>query len=1173
MPSNQSNFESLLSVASKIVLQQQRDAFLDDVCKGDPALRQKIEQSLKEPITQFAGHSEDELSSIAKSREAHRSAPTLDLPRVQLRGEGSGQSIGRESHGVVPRVRVDRYALSGEIARGGMGAIIKAHDKEIGRDLAIKVLLETHKDSSEVIRRFVEEAQIGGQLQHPGIAPVYELGMFEDDRPYFTMKLVKGKDLAVLLQARADLSEDRAKYLGIFEQVCQTMAYAHSRGVIHRDLKPANIMVGAFGEVQVMDWGLAKVLVANAKIKSELTPKPAIDHSVIHTHRSDRSTLSPLDLETQMGSVLGTPAYMPPEQALGEVDRLNERCDVFALGGLLVHILIGRAPYSGDDSQEVFRKATRGNLNECMAMLEGCRADETLLKIAHKCLQVDPENRYANAREVATEVSEYLESVEKRLRHAEVETAEQVARAEESLRTAENAVARATAERRTRRLQLTMATIVLLFTTTGALITAMFLRKQQSQTELVADALAQKSDSLYVAHLQMAQQDWRDGAVRRVRELLDKDKPSDTGGDRRSFEWYFLDKLCKRAESTPAFESDDIISNVVVAPDGRFACLALNDSSIRIIDLMSLKQIAALVGHQSKVLNITVSTDGNTILSCDEGEGFIVWTRQADSFSPLVSGRTVQPHHVRLSPDARFVIAPEQDSIKLYDLTLQMPGQPQITSLPLSSPVGDLAWMNDKRHFLAAFQDGVIGAFDVQLPMEMKPLLALEQAAVWMAIASDDRKLAVGSQEAVRLYSISDTLDMTLNRDLGRPDGRLIYLTQTMQMFAAVTDRNASFWNFETGLLGGRIEFKSEEPTRLTASRHAELVATAGTDHLVKIWDPQTGKLRSEIKGHSNTVYGVDFTNLGAVVSGGRDRVLQVADATESAKEMTLHGHSNRVWSISYSPSGEQIASGSEDMSVIIWEAATGRLLKRLTGHTDSVQNVRYSPTEAKLASSSRDGTIKLWDLESGELVGEFLGHKGAVNTLDYSRDGSHLVSGSDDGSAIIWDTSTRLPVQKLENIPGKIWCVTFSIDNSVVVGGTNNQVLQWHPDSKNEPKLLMASDFNITSLRFSHDGKTLACTMSDGTIALIDFEYLVVNSRPTAHTGDAIGAAFSPDGHTLATCGSDARIHFWNRKLMEPTIEIDAHNAHIQSIDFSPDGTNLASGSWDSSIKIWSTK
>src|SRR5262249_35717626 len=151
-----------------------------------------------------------------------------------------------------------RYQLSGEIARGGMGAVLRGRDVDLGRDLAVKVLLERYAQRPDIVHRFVEEAQIGGQLQHPGVVPVYDVGRF-GDRPFFTMKLVKGRTLATILRERADASVDRPRLLGIALQVAQTLAYAHSRGVIHRDLKPANIMVGAFGEVQVMDWGLAKV--------------------------------------------------------------------------------------------------------------------------------------------------------------------------------------------------------------------------------------------------------------------------------------------------------------------------------------------------------------------------------------------------------------------------------------------------------------------------------------------------------------------------------------------------------------------------------------------------------------------------------------------------------------------------------------------------------------------------------------------------------------------------------------------------------------------------------------------------------------------------------------------------------------------------------------------------
>ena len=138
--------------------------------------------------------------------------------------------------------------------------MLKARDPDLNRELAVKVLLESHRHRPELLRRFVEGAQIGGQLQHPGIVPIYDVGRMEDRRPFFAMKLVRGTTLAVLLAGRSSASAELPRFLGILEQVCQTMAYAHARGVIHRDLKPSNIMVGSFGEAQVMDWGLAKVL-------------------------------------------------------------------------------------------------------------------------------------------------------------------------------------------------------------------------------------------------------------------------------------------------------------------------------------------------------------------------------------------------------------------------------------------------------------------------------------------------------------------------------------------------------------------------------------------------------------------------------------------------------------------------------------------------------------------------------------------------------------------------------------------------------------------------------------------------------------------------------------------------------------------------------------------------
>jgi hypothetical protein len=311
-----------------------------------------------------------------------------------------------------------RYQVQGELARGGMGVILLGRDRDLGRELAIKILREDHRNNAAMARRFVEEAQIGGQLQHPGVVPVYELGRLSDGRPYFSMRLVKGQTLAALLQARPSPADDSMRFLVIFSQVVQTIAYAHSRGVIHRDLKPANIMVGAFGEVQVMDWGLARVLRRRGS-EEILSPSTSNDHSPVQTMRTGLPAG-----ETQAGSVLGTPAYMAPEQARGEIDQLDERCDVFGLGAVLCEILTGQPPFTGTSHSEILRQAANGELDEAHARLEGCGADPDLVRLARACLAADPAARPGNAGLVADGVSVYFARVEKRMRAAELAEAQ-----------------------------------------------------------------------------------------------------------------------------------------------------------------------------------------------------------------------------------------------------------------------------------------------------------------------------------------------------------------------------------------------------------------------------------------------------------------------------------------------------------------------------------------------------------------------------------------------------------------------------------------------------------------------------------------------------------------------------------------------------------------------------
>ena len=355
-----------------------------------------------------------------------------NIPQVLLRDTDSVNDPGpviRPSSPEIPdpSERAARLQLFGEIARGGMGVVLKGRDSDLGRDLAVKILLESHRDKPEMIRRFVEEAQIAGQLQHPGIVPIYELGAFGDRRPYFAMKLVKGHTLAEILGNRKSTREGLERYLAIFQSICQTMAYAHARGVIHRDLKPTNVMVGSFGEVQVMDWGLAKVLPRGGAFEDASAGHTKDQGTVIATVRSDSDS----DL-SQAGSIMGTPSYMAPEQARGEIDQVDERADVFALGSILCEILTGQPAFTGRSSAEIQRKAARGDLRDALERVKSSLADPDLIALTEICLSPECCDRPRHAGEVAERMDAYRTGVQERLRQAEFARAQETARAEEA---------------------------------------------------------------------------------------------------------------------------------------------------------------------------------------------------------------------------------------------------------------------------------------------------------------------------------------------------------------------------------------------------------------------------------------------------------------------------------------------------------------------------------------------------------------------------------------------------------------------------------------------------------------------------------------------------------------------------------------------------------------------
>jgi eukaryotic-like serine/threonine-protein kinase len=353
--------------------------------------------------------------------------PTMLFPRQELRIGNVLLTLRRirtaeTSTGLAPQtetvlrylpaeLRDDRkYHVRGLIAMGGMGAVLDAEDLATRRPVAMKVLLNAN--TSEDVARFIEEAQITAQLEHPNIVPIYELNVNELDKPFYTMKLVRGESLAHVLHAlvtERDGAGQRwplGELLVTFDKACDAIAFAHSKGVVHRDLKPENVMVGDFGEVMVMDWGLAKALGQSANLGR-------IHQESIHTMvRSIRRDDEAREFMTIAGKAIGTPQFMSPEQASGRSHEVDARADVYALGALLYQIITLVPPVSGSDATEIFDHVISGRIKAPREMvgdrklphLPDGRIPESLASVTMKALSLNPDDRHATVRALQADV-------------------------------------------------------------------------------------------------------------------------------------------------------------------------------------------------------------------------------------------------------------------------------------------------------------------------------------------------------------------------------------------------------------------------------------------------------------------------------------------------------------------------------------------------------------------------------------------------------------------------------------------------------------------------------------------------------------------------------------------------------------------------------------------------